>query len=542
MKHSGLTHKFWARAVAFGLFCLLAAALAGSIYGMAYCASHNWYDADYNNHIGYDGDVIWQRVFRMRWYLPYIAGAAVLMEVILLVFLLRSAGRREGQEGFHLGWQDKLPLDLYLCAMGPAALLLFVCGYDVVRWGASITALLLLMPLAAGLALVVMAALMTLAARIKHGKWWRNTVIYWLWTQLKRVCARLGRLVAGFFRLFDRVRMSWRYALGFGVFILVNAILAIGLLNGMGGASVMCFVLLVLWNGLALAALLYCLGQMQRLKDAGEALAAGNLGHQVALDKLRWDFKAHGESLNSIGEGIARAVEERIRSERFRTELITNVSHDIKTPLTSIVTYTQLLKQEEIPNEKAAEYIDTIDRHAQKLKKLTEDLLEASKASSGAINVNMERVNICELMRQTLAEYGERLSGANITPVAALPEEDIYIQADGRLLWRVFDNLMLNICRHGMAGTRAYLTAGQKGSEVRAAFKNISAQQLNIPAEELLERFVQGDGSRSKEGSGLGLSIAWSLTELMGGALELTLDGDLFKAELVFDAQEKAQG
>lgn len=268
-------------------------------------------------------------------------------------------------------------------------------------------------------------------------------------------------------------------------------------------------------------------------------MANGDLSYCVDTSDMKREFREHGENLNSIGRGMAIAVNERMKSERFKTELITNVSHDLKTPLTSIVTYIDLLQKEDIQDEKAKEYINTIARQSKKLKKLTEDLIDASKASSGALNVNMERVNISELLRQSSAEYGERMEAVNITPVVNMPEEDIYVRADGRLLWRVVENLLQNICKHGMPGTRAYLEARTENGRAVVSFKNISQQQLNIPVEELLERFVQGDESRSRGGSGLGLSIAESLTELMKGKIKLSLDGDLFKVEMWFDEDKQ---
>ena len=233
---------------------------------------------------------------------------------------------------------------------------------------------------------------------------------------------------------------------------------------------------------------------------------------------------------------MTRAVEERMRSERFKTELITNVSHDLKTPLTSIVSYVELLKKEDIENPQARSYIEVLDRQSQRLKKLTEDLVEASKASSGAMTVNRERVDLAELLRQCAGEYAERFAAAGVEPVLALPEGDWTVTADGRLLWRVLDNLLQNVTKYAQSGTRCYLELKKTESDTRLEIQNISRQALNIPAEELMERFVRGDASRSTEGSGLGLSIARSLMELMGGGLELLLDGDLFKVTLRFPA------
>lgn len=264
-------------------------------------------------------------------------------------------------------------------------------------------------------------------------------------------------------------------------------------------------------------------------------MSDGDLSYTVDTGKMRGDFKAHGEALNSISLGISKAVEERMRSERFKTELITNVSHDLKTPLTSIVSYVDLLKKEEIENENAQEYIEVLDRQSKKLRKLTEDLVEASKASSGVITASKEKLDLRELTNQCAGEYGERLSAAGVELISSVPQEEMLVCADGRLLWRVLDNVMQNVVKYAMAGTRAYLGLESAGGKVYLSIKNISREPLNIPAEELMERFVRGDASRSTDGSGLGLSIARSLMEIMSGELRLTLDGDLFKVTLVFD-------
>ena len=245
-------------------------------------------------------------------------------------------------------------------------------------------------------------------------------------------------------------------------------------------------------------------------------------------------LKEHGDNLNAVSIGMNRAVNERMKSERFKTELITNVSHDLKTPLTSIVSYVDLLKKEPIESESAQEYIDVLDRQSQKLKKLTTDLVDASKASSGALPVNLEKIDLGELLRQSAGEYTEKFAAAGIVPVLLVPEGETYVTADGRLLWRVLDNLLGNAVKYAQSGTRLYLELMQDETETVLTLKNISREPLNIPAEELMERFVRGDGSRHTDGSGLGLSIAKSLMELMGGKLALTLDGDLFKAALVF--------
>ena len=248
------------------------------------------------------------------------------------------------------------------------------------------------------------------------------------------------------------------------------------------------------------------------------------------------ELKRHAANLNSVQQGIQQAVEEKMKSERLKTQLITNVSHDIKTPLTSIVNYVDLLKKEEMPSDSAREYLEVLDRQSQRLRKLTEDLVEASKASTGNIPVSLAPTDLNVLLSQVCGEYQQRLEKQVLEPVLSLCEPRAAAMADGRLLWRVLDNLMSNICKYAMPGTRVYLTTEREGDTARMVVRNISRYPLNISADELTERFVRGDSSRSTEGSGLGLSIATSLMSLQGGDFRLTIDGDLFKVTLTLPA------
>ena len=230
-----------------------------------------------------------------------------------------------------------------------------------------------------------------------------------------------------------------------------------------------------------------------------------------------------------------------MKSERFKAELITNVSHDLKTPLTSIISYVDLLKKEEIDNPKVQEYIEVLDRKSQRLKKLTEDLVEASKASTGALTVSAERLDLVQLTRQALGEYDERLTARGLTVVSNLPARPIWVMADGRHLWRIMDNLLSNCAKYALEGTRVYVEV-QGGSDcVRLSVKNISRDVLELPAERLTERFVRGDDSRTMEGSGLGLSIAQSLAELQKGKFHVEVDGDLFKAVVTLPCAPETQ-
>ncbi len=272
----------------------------------------------------------------------------------------------------------------------------------------------------------------------------------------------------------------------------------------------------------------------KRVRSAAKALAAGDLSAKVDAAKLHMEWRELGQDLGRIGDGMALAVEEQMRSERLKTELITNVSHDLKTPLTSIINYIDLLREPSLPEETRRDYLQILERQSAKLKKLTEDVVEASKAASGAVKVNAELFDVGELLDQSVGEYAERLRDTGIEPVIHIPESETYLLADPRLLGRVLDNFITNIIKYAQPGTRAYFDLDAGPEETVIEVKNTSREPLDIPAEELMERFIRGDSSRSSEGSGLGLSIARSLTELMGGQMQLTLDGDLFKAEVRF--------
>jgi signal transduction histidine kinase len=252
---------------------------------------------------------------------------------------------------------------------------------------------------------------------------------------------------------------------------------------------------------------------------------------------MLFEFEEHGNNLNKISEGMTKAVEERMKSERFKTELITNVSHDIKTPLTSIINYVDLLEKEELNNDKATEYLEVLDRQSSKLKKLIEDLVEASKASSGNLPVNLEKLDVGVFLTQTVGEFEEKLSIAGIELIIKKPEEPVFIMADGRHLWRIVDNLMNNICKYAQPQSRVYVNL-EADANVRITFRNISKYQLNVTGDELMERFVRGDKSRNTEGHGLGLSIAQSLVTLISGKMEIVVDGDLFKVVIEFDKVE----
>ncbi len=278
---------------------------------------------------------------------------------------------------------------------------------------------------------------------------------------------------------------------------------------------------------------------MLRLRTSGRELAKGNLGYQIPLKGMKGEALQFGRDLNAISQVVADAVEDRMRSERLKTELITNVSHDIKTPLTSIINYADLISREQTDNAKIAEYAEVLHRQSSRLKKLIEDLMEVSRASTGNLEVLLERCQAGVLLSQAMGEFEHRLEERGIELIVRQSQEPVWIMADPRMLWRILDNLMTNICKYAQSNTRVYLsleTTGFKTGEEQAVlvFKNISSHPLEMDASELMERFVRGDKSRHTEGNGLGLAIARSLAELQGGSMQLTTDGDLFKVTLTF--------
>ena len=300
--------------------------------------------------------------------------------------------------------------------------------------------------------------------------------------------------------------------------------------NGEGDAVLFWILKVLVQTG----ALLYGALFMRKLQQGGAALAAGDLSFKTDTRIMFWDFKRHGENLNRISEGMSAAVEERLRSERMKTELITNVSHDIKTPLTSIINYATLISESPCDSDRHGEYSQVLVRKSEHLRRLLDDLVEVSKANSGNLEVALSRCDANVLLTQAAGEFAQRCENAGLTLIATGPETPVHILADSRRIWRVFENLMSNACKYSLPGSRVFLSLEQTGSDAVFTFRNTSNTVLNISAGELMERFVRGDSSRSTEGSGLGLSIAQSLTQLQGGTMTVTIDGDLFKVTLRF--------
>lgn len=467
-------------------------------------------------------------LYPLRYGIIFIGFLSLLSFVLLLVFLFTAAGRR-ADGVVRLSSADKIPFDLLSVAVFLIAILslrLLSENFGSMELVAVKGALIFSADY-----FIALFYLMSFATRIKTETLIKNNIIY-------KVLKFVGKNLKKFFRFIGFIFKN--LSLVKKTLLVCAAVIAFDLLVFVFCMSSYLFEVFIVFAGVNALAILCIIIltviQLQRIKKGGERIAEGDLEYKIDTSYMYPEFKVFCTSLNNISCGMQSAVNEKMRSERMRTELITNVSHDIKTPLTSIINYVDLIKKEKPENEKVKEYLDVLDRQSVRLKKLIEDLVEASKASTGNLTVYLTECEAGVLLSQTVGEFDERLRDAGLTPILNIPETPVKIMADGRRLWRVFENLMSNVCKYSLCGTRAYMELYEKDGKAFIVFKNISKCELNISGDELVERFVRGDTSRNTEGSGLGLSIAKSLTELQKGEMRIEVDGDLFKVTLIFDA------
>ncbi len=474
-----------------------------------------------------------ERACRLGWWSVVIGLAALAMAGLNFWMLMKVSARRAGRDGLFPGPLHKVPYDLMLAAV----IALFIGIAWFVDWIIPVDSseeLYLTLVVLAGGAAVFLGLSMSTAARVKTKTLIKNTLIFrilkylvakplaWLWKGLKKLHAFNMSILRG-------LPLVGKTALFLGVLAIVE-------LNVTAAADGGPLVLLSLIKYLILIPLvLYLALCLRRLQKGGEALAAGDLAYQTDTKGLPHDLKKHAEDLNSIGGGMAIAVREQLKSERMKTELITNVSHDLKTPLTSVINYADLIGKEPCENAKIKEYSGVLLRQSERLKRLIDDLVEASKASTGNLEVDLVPCDASVFLAQAAGEYEEKLRDAGLALVTKQPDEEVSIMADGRRMWRIFDNLMNNIVKYSLSGTRVYLSLEQADGDAVITFRNTSREPLDaVNTEELVERFTRGDASRNTEGSGLGLAIAKSLTELQGGKFLVSADGDLFKVILRF--------
>ena len=472
-----------------------------------------------------------------------------LLFVASFVFLTAIAGRKSTDEELHLCFFDRWPTELAAGLVVIAWLPVIVFGlthlpiasYQIARLQSSlIDAYFLFRLMLFGLYTLFWFQIgyLSLVRRIKAKQLWKNSILRRLLLLIVKIIKKAAhkiRVLADFYARNTAARLKVTFA--FLVFVFLKYfICAVFLDSGLLFFGFSFLVdLLILGLGITKA-----YHQEQILKGLKE-ISGGNLQYKIPLDKLSGNNKRIAEYINNIGSGLDAAVENSVKNERMKTELITNVSHDLKTPLTSIISYIDLLKRENFTDPKVLEYLDILEAKAARLKVLTEDVVEASKASTGNLTLNMTNLDFVEMLHQVIGEFEERFEEHHLTMMVHFPDEPSVICADGQRMWRVLENIFGNVTKYAMEKTRVYAEVQNARNQVIFSLKNISAQPLNFAAEELTERFVRGDVARNTEGSGLGLSIAKSLTELQGGKFQLYLDGDLFKVTITFQAQTPSQ-
>lgn len=470
---------------------------------------------------------------------PMLAGAIFgsVLWLIGMVWLTVTAGRRPKDEEIHLNGFDRWYTEIaagavigiwlagtiisgtliansslgYSHAVVTVIVTCLICGTYTMAW--------------------FLIGYLSLVRRIKAGTLWKNSLIR---TVLKWIGKCSGKL-SDFARAFSRNTAEKIKVLLVGGAFLFLQFLIIGC--GFTGAGVFLIILLIV-DAAAVIFIIRKADGLDLIMDGLKKISDGELQYKIKTDTLTGKQKVMAEYINNIGSGLDAAVENSLKKERMQTELITNVSHDLKTPLTSIINYVDLMKRENPTDPKIQEYLRILDEKSQRLKVLTEDVVEASKASTGNIKLEMNDIDFVEMVQQVIGEFEEKFQEKNLTMMVHFTDEPSIIYADGQRMWRVLENVFGNVVKYAMEGTRVYAEISNRNKKVTFSLKNISAQPLNISADELTERFIRGDVARNTEGSGLGLSIAKSLTELQGGEFKLYLDGDLFKVMITFAAKK----
>ena len=510
---------------------------------------------------GTQADRLWSladAVWRHELEVSVALGVCLVLFAALAVYLCMAAGRKPGSEEIRPGGLNCIPLDIYLAAVVLGAAGYVFCASEGLGYFIQQSMLIFLSIYGYGLyawCLLFVGFCFACAAQFKTPNfyWWRRSVtgLCWriavwcwhfgwkclgwaykiLWTVTIGLVGWAWKTIKKFFswlvgwgrKLYGLLPLSWQWLVGG---LLVGGCTFPGLL---WDSSLLLFISFAI----ALAVVIYSANVYATLLEAAKRMRGGDLEIKVDEKLMIGGFKDMAQELNGLSDVVMVAAQKQMRSERMRTELITNVSHDIKTPLTSIINYVDLLQKPHSPEDVQA-YLEVLSRQSNRMKRLIDDLIELSKASTGNITVNLTTMDAVETVNQALGEFTDKLEAAHLMPVFRAPKEPLYIHADGRLAWRAMSNLLSNAAKYAQPDTRLYVDMVAVDGKVCISFKNISRDSLNISADELMERFVRGEASRSQEGSGLGLNIAKSMMELQHGALELLVDGDLFKATLIF--------
>lgn len=446
----------------------------------------------------------------------YIIGVlAFIAMIVAFIALMSVAGKRPKKEAIVPWYFHKVPFDII------TGVLIFLAAFSCMVIDDTRN------PLAASLSLIwvffVPLYFMSFAVRVKTHTLIKNTVIFMILNLLWKGVKLVGKFL---WTVITNMKLLWKVILVFAG-LMFFWLISIAIHDQRWDAFLVLATPFTVFPLLILITL-----QINKIKKGAQELAEGHFDHVVDTKFMLPELKKHAVNLNSMAAAQKIAVEEKLKSERMKTELITNVSHDIKTPLTSIINYADLISKEESTSEKTKEYSEVLIRQSVRLKRLLEDLVEASKASTGNLEVDLQPCDAQVFVTQSAGEYEEKFKQYNLTLITNVPEQSIRIMADGRRMQRIFDNLMNNACKYSLPGTRVYVDLSETDKDAVFTFKNTSKEQLNMSEEELMERFTRGDSSRNTEGSGLGLSIAGTLAELQNGKLRLTTDGDLFKATL----------
>lgn len=474
----------------------------------------------------------------LKYFVFVILFIAVLIMVILLCIITINAGTTDPETGELVpSFVDKIPLDLWaLAVICFSAVAWMVIGLTSAADVDMVLNNLVVVITFVAFVMLLMAFLQTVSVRIKMGRIYKNTVIYRIYRKFKRKTPRKVRAV------FNELSFFGKLILGITAYVVFEGaiLLCMARLGIYGSESTQVFTtFLIVWGMTRLMIIpifVMVAINLNYIKEEGERLAGGILDSSVT-DKLSISvFKSHGKNLEQIRKEINKAMEQELKSEKLRNELITNVSHDIKTPLTSIKSYVDFLQRDNLSDKERKEYLEIVAKHTDKLAVLAKNLIEVSQITSGNIEVKREKTNLNIIIDQTIEEFALKLEQSELMPRVNMPEKDVYIMGDGEWLWRIFSNLLNNACKYAASGTDVEISLEENNKKAVIRIANISKSALHVEGDELFERFVRGDSSRHTEGNGLGLSIAKSLAELQGGNLDISVKGDTFVAVVVFDS------